>query len=56
MTKKPIVVAYLLVMITTVVVVDLTFFRDLFWERLIANVSIIAVFVAIYFIFLGKRR
>jgi hypothetical protein len=32
--------------------VDVLFFRDHFWERLMANVGIVLVFVAFYFRFL----
>ena len=39
-------------MIAVVVSVDLLFFRDRFWERLIANIGIVLVFVAFYFRFL----
>ncbi len=35
-----------------VIGIDLLFFRDRFWERLIANVGIVLVFVAFYFRFL----
>jgi len=40
------------VLIAVVVSVDLLFFRDRFWERLIANVGIVLVFAAFYFRFL----
>ncbi len=41
-------VVYVLVMVAVVVGVDLLFFRNLFWERLVANVGIVLVFVAFY--------
>ena len=44
-------VLYIVVMIAVVVGVDLLFFRNLFWERLIANIGIVFVFVAFYFRF-----
>jgi hypothetical protein len=42
----------LLVMIAIIVGVDILFFRDHIWERLIVNVGIVLVFVAFYFRFL----
>jgi len=46
------VVLFVLVMVAVVVSVDLLFFRNLFWERLLANIGIVLVFVAFYFRFL----
>jgi uncharacterized membrane protein len=43
---------FALVLIAVVVAVDLLFFRDRFWERLIANVGIVLVFVAFFLRFL----
>jgi hypothetical protein len=43
---------YVAVMIAVVVSVDLLFFRDRFWERLMVNIGIVLVFVAFYFRFL----
>jgi len=54
MIKTWIVVLFLAVMIAVVVTVDLLFFRDHFWERLIANIGIVLVFLAFYFRFLKK--
>jgi len=45
-------VAYVVVMIAVIVGADLLFFRNLFWERLIANIGIVLVFVAFYMRFL----
>jgi len=39
-------------MIVVIVGVDLLFFRDRMWERLIANIGIVLVFIALYFRFL----
>lgn len=46
----------ILVLALTAVVVgtDLLFFRNRFWERLIANVGIVLVFTAFYFRFVRK--
>jgi hypothetical protein len=38
----------LLAMIAIIVGVDILFFRDHIWERLIVNVGIVLVFVAFY--------
>jgi hypothetical protein len=52
MPRNIYVVLFVLIMIAVVVSVDLLFFKDLFWERLIANISIVLVFVAFYLRFL----
>jgi hypothetical protein len=39
-------------MVVVIVVVDLLFLRNRFWARLVVNVAIVAVFLAVYFIFL----
>jgi type IV secretory pathway VirB2 component (pilin) len=46
------VVLYVAVMIVVIVSVDLLFFKQRFWERLIANVGIVLVFGAFYLRFL----
>ena len=45
---------YVLAMVAVVVGVDVLFFRDQFWQRLITNVGIVLVFVAFYFRFLKR--
>jgi len=45
---------YVLLMIATVVAVDLLFFRYRFWERLMANIGIVLVYVAFYLRFLKR--
>jgi hypothetical protein len=47
-------VLYVLAMVAVVVGVDVLFFRNQFWERLIVNVGIVLVFVAFYFRFLKR--
>ena len=37
---------YVLLMVIVIVGLDLVFFRDLFWERLLANVGVVLVFAA----------
>jgi hypothetical protein len=52
MTRNMIIVLSIVVMIAVIVSVDLLFFRNLFWERLIANIGIVLVFAAFYLRFL----
>lgn len=47
-------VLYAIVMGAVVVVVDVLFFRNRFWERLTVNIGIVLVFVAFYFRFLKR--
>ena len=39
---------YVLLMVAVIVAVDLLFFKNRFLERLIANVGIVLLFVAVY--------
>lgn len=50
--NKTLLVVYVLIMIVVVVGVDFLFFRNYFWERLIANIGIVMVFIAFYSRFL----
>lgn len=52
MPRNTYVVLFVLVLIAVVVSVDLLFFRNRFWERLIANIGIVLVFAAFYLRFL----
>jgi uncharacterized membrane protein len=52
MTRNIYVVLFVLIMIAVVVSVDVLFFRNRFWERLIVNIGIVLVFVAVYLRFL----
>ncbi|MGA7593969.1 MAG: hypothetical protein WCA64_02130 [Gallionella sp.] len=52
MTRNMSVVLYVVVLITVVVGVDILFFRNRFWERLIVNIGIVMVFAAFYLRFL----
>jgi hypothetical protein len=47
-------VLYVLAMVAVVVGVDVLFFRQHFWQRLIANVGIVLVFAAFYWRFLKR--
>lgn len=54
MSRNTYVVLFVLVLIATVVSVDVLFFRNRFWERLLANVGIVMVFAAFGLRFLKK--
>jgi hypothetical protein len=45
---------YALGMAAVIVGVDLAFFRNLFWERLIVNIGMVLVFLAFYLRFLRR--
>lgn len=52
MPRNTYVLLYILVLIAVVVSVDVLFFKDRFWERLMVNIGIVLVFAAFYFRFL----
>jgi protein-S-isoprenylcysteine O-methyltransferase Ste14 len=52
MARNTSVVLYVVVLIAVVVSVDLLFFRNHIWERLIVNIGIVLVFAAFYLRFL----
>jgi preprotein translocase subunit SecE len=54
MAKNMSVVLYVVAMAAIIVSIDVLFFRQRlwFWERLIANIGIVLVFVAFYFRFM----
>ena len=52
MERQMIAALYVVLMIAVVVGVDLLFFRNRFWERLIVNTGIVLVFAAFYLRFL----
>jgi len=54
MGKRAAIALYVLALVAVVVGVDVLFFRHHLWERLIANVGIVLVFVAFYFRFLKR--
>ncbi len=53
MTRNMSVVLYIVVMIAVIVSVDLLFFKNRFWERLMVNIGIVLVFTAFYLRFLN---
>jgi hypothetical protein len=52
MGRQAAVALYVLALVAVVVGVDVLFFRNRFWERLMVNVGIVLVFGAFYFRFL----
>ena len=52
MTKQTWLLLYVLLMIIVIVGIDLLFFKDRFWARLMANIGIVLVFAAFYLKFL----
>jgi protein-S-isoprenylcysteine O-methyltransferase Ste14 len=54
MGRQTAVVLYVLALIAVVVGVDVLFFRNHLWPRLMVNVGIVLVFVAFYFRFLKR--
>ena len=52
MQSNGVIVVCIAVMAAVVVGVDILFFRNRFWERLMANVGIVLVFLAFYLRFL----
>ena len=54
MGRQAAVVLYVLALVAVVVGVDVLFFRNRFWERLIVNVGIVLVFAAFYLRFLKR--
>ena len=51
-TNKLVVGVVIVAMIAVIVSVDLLFFKNRFWERLIVNIGIVLVFAAFYLRFL----
>jgi hypothetical protein len=48
------VVLYVLALVAVVVSVDVLFFRNRFWQRLMVNVGIVLIFAAFYLRFLKR--
>ena len=55
MGRQATAVLYGVAMAAVIVGVDLAFFRNRFWERLMANIGIVLVFAAFYLRFLRLR-
>jgi uncharacterized membrane protein YfcA len=54
MSRNAGLVLYLVAMVAIVVGLDVAFFRNLPWERLMVNIGIVLVFGAFYLIFLRR--
>ena len=54
MGRQAVVALYVLALVAVVVGVDVLFFRDHFWERLLVNVGIVLVFAAFRLRFLRR--
>jgi hypothetical protein len=54
MGKQAVVVLYVLALVAVVVGLDVLFFKNRLWERLIVNVGIVLVFTAFYLRFLKR--
>jgi hypothetical protein len=54
MGKQVAAVLYVLAMVAIIVGVDVAFFRNRFWERLIVNIGIVSVFGAFYWRFFRR--
>ncbi|MGE5261095.1 MAG: hypothetical protein ACM3MH_09500 [Actinomycetota bacterium] len=52
MTKNMSVALYVVALIAVVVTVDVLFFRNRLWERLMVNIGIVLVFAAFYLRFM----
>jgi hypothetical protein len=52
MTKPVLLVIYVVIMIIVIVGIDLLFFKDQFWARLMANIGVVLIFAAFYLRFL----
>ena len=46
---------FIVVLIAVIVAVDVLFFKNRFWARLLVNVGIVLIFVAFYFRFVSRR-
>jgi hypothetical protein len=46
-------IIYVLIAVALIVFLDLKYFRDNLWKRLIINILIALVFLAFYYLFIG---
>jgi hypothetical protein len=54
MSRQVLAALYVLAMAAAIVGVDFVFFRNRFWERLMANIGIVLIFAAFYLRFLRR--
>jgi type IV secretory pathway VirB2 component (pilin) len=52
MARQATIVLYIALLVAVVVGVDVLFFRNRFWERLMVNIGIVLLFAAFYLRFL----
>ncbi len=52
MTKQALLIIYVVIMIIVIVGIDVLFFKDRFWARLMANIGVVLIFAAFYLRFL----
>jgi hypothetical protein len=55
MERQAVIVFYVLALVAVVIGVDVLFFRNRFWGRLMVNIGIVLVFWAFYLGFLNSR-
>ena len=55
MARQTVVVLYVMAMVAVIVGIDVAFFRNRLWERLVVNVGIVLVFAAFYWRFLARQ-
>jgi hypothetical protein len=53
MGRQIAIVLYVVAMTALIIGLDVAFFRDRFWERLMLNIGIVLVFAAFYLRFVG---
>ncbi len=54
MERQATTVLYALLMAAVIIGVDVLFFRNRFWERLVVNIGIVLVFAGLYWGFLKR--
>ncbi len=54
MGRQVVVALYLVAMVALIVGLDVTFFRNRFWERLMANIGVVLLFAAFYLRFFER--
>ena len=54
MGRQLAVALYVVAMVVVIVGLDFAFFRNRFWERLMANIGVVLVFAAFYLRFLRR--
>lgn len=53
--KQALIALYVVAMVVIIVAVDVLALRHQFWPRLFANIGIVVVFGAVYFLFVRRR-